>query len=273
MTALRALVLLSLIGVVSPGFATDPAVPADSESVPVITLTPWRLLAYRVDGALKPVEPSEAPPQITFADGQVSGRVGCNSFTGGYSLDGDRLTIDPRMAMTMMACEEPLMAIDEAVIAHLKATTRYRVTGLRLELLDAEDTVLILLEALRETPLTGVTWRLDRYNQGTRTLVAPLAGTEITMTLSADGRVSGSDGCNRYMAGYSARDGFLSIRTGATTRMACRNPGVAEQATAFMQALNSVRRYRIDGNALWLTGDDGGTAAQFRVVPEPIRQR
>jgi heat shock protein HslJ len=272
MTALRTLILLSLIGVASPGFAADP-VPAASESVPVITLTPWRLLAYRVEDALKPMEPSEAPPQIVFTDGQISGRVGCNQFSGAYSLDGDRLKIDPRMAMTMMACEEPLMAIDEAVTAHLAATTRYRISGLRLELVDAEDQVLLLLEALRETPLVGVTWRLDRYNQGDRTLVAPVAGTEITMTLSGDGRVTGSDGCNRYMASYSAREGFLSIRSGATTRMACRKPAVAEQATAYMAALSSVRRYQIDGNTLSLTGDDGSTAAQFRVIPEPIRQR
>jgi heat shock protein HslJ len=275
MLALRTLVLLGLIGMVVPSFATDEP-PADGAeaAVPAIDATPWRILAYRSDAEadLVAIEPREVPPRLAFAEGRVSGNVGCNSFSGGYTFEGDRLTIDPRMAMTMMACEESLMALEQAITAHLAAVAGYRQTGTRLELLDAEGTVLILLEMLAETPLIGVTWRLDTYNNGKQALVSTVKGTEITLALTAEGTLSGSDGCNRYMSGYTLDEGRLMIGPIATTRMACRGPqAVAEQAAAYAASLGMVRGYRIEGEQLWLTTEDGATAARFRVVPEDAK--
>lgn len=275
MSALRIMVLLGLIGMVVPSFATD-APPADGAetTAPSIDATPWRILAYRSDAEadLVAIEPREVPPRLVFGDGRVSGNVGCNSFSGGYTLVGDRLTIDPRMAMTMMACEESLMALEQAITAHLAAVAGYRQAGRTLELLDADGAVLILLEALGETPLVGVTWRLDTYNNGKQALVSSVKGTEITLALTAEGTLSGSDGCNRYMSGYTLDEGRLMIGPIATTRMACRGPqAVAEQAAAYAAALGLVRGYRIEGEQLWLTTEDGATAARFRVVPEAAK--
>jgi heat shock protein HslJ len=275
MFALRTLVFLSLIGVAVPSFATE-SLPADAPAavVPVLASTVWQILAYRSDGDLLPLErrpPEDAQPRLSFSDSQVSGNVGCNTFSGAYSLDGDRLTIDPKMAMTMMACEEPLMVLEQAVTAHLAAVSSYRRTGARMELLDAEGATLLLLEEVGETPLVGVPWRLERYDNGSSTLAPPLPGTEITLLLTPEGRVSGSDGCNRYMSGYSVRDGHLTFRQSATTRMACRNAAVAEQAAAYAAVLGSVRKYRIEGKELLLIGVDGRIAARFRAVPEPVR--
>ena len=280
MSALRTLVLLGLIGMVVPSFATDEP-PADGAetAAPAIDATPWRILAYRSDAGagadadaeagLVFIEPRETPPQLAFAEGRVSGNAGCNSFSGGYTLDGGRLTIDPRMAMTMMACEESLMTVEQAITAHLAAVAGYRQDGRTLELLDAEGAVLILLDVLAETPLVGVTWRLDIYNNGKEALVSALKGTEITLALTADGTLSGSDGCNRYMSGFTLDEGRLMIGPIATTRMACRGPqAVAEQAAGYAAALGMVRGYRIEGEQLWLTTEDGTTAARFRVVPE-----
>lgn len=279
MSALRTLVLLGLIGMVAPSFATDaPPVDGAATAVPAIDATPWRILAYRSDAAadagsdLVSIEPRELPPRLAFGEGRVSGNVGCNSFSGGYTREGDRLTIDPRMAMTMMACEEALMALEQAITAHLGAVAGYRQAGQTLELLDAEGAVLILLETLAETPLVGVTWRLDTYNNGKEALVSTVKGTEITLALTAEGTLSGSDGCNRYMSGYTLDEGRLVIGPIATTRMACRGPqAVAEQAAAYAAALGMVRGYRIEGEQLWLTTEDGATAARFRVVPEAAK--
>ena len=270
MSALRTLVLLGLIGMAVPAFAAD-APPADSgeAAVPAIDTTPWRILAYRSGDDLRSIEPREVPPELSFAEGRVSGNVGCNSFSGAYTRDGDRLTIDPRMAMTMMACEESLMALEQAITTHLAAVTGFRQEGARLKLLGNEGAALILLEALVETPLVGVTWRLDTYNNGKEALVTPVKGTEITLVLTAQGTLAGSDGCNRYMSGYTLEDGRLMIGPIATTRMACRGPAtVAEQAAGYAAALGQVRGFRIEGEQLWLTSEGGTTAAHFRVVPE-----
>lgn len=273
MSALRTLVLLGLIGMAVPAFAADaPPAYSGEAAVPAIATTPWRILAYRSGDDLRSIEPREVPPELSFAEGRVSGNVGCNSFSGAYTRDGDRLTIDPRMAMTMMACEESLMALEQAITTHLAAVTGFRQEGARLKLLGSEGAALILLEALVETPLVGVTWRLDTYNNGKEALVTPVKGTEITLALTAQGTLGGSDGCNRYMSGYTLEEGRLMIGPIASTRMACRGlETVAEQAAAYAAALGLVRGYRIEGEQLWLTTEDGATAAHFRVVPEAAK--
>jgi heat shock protein HslJ len=43
---------------------------------------------------------------IKFADGQVSGNAGCNSYGGSYQTDGSNLTLSG-LASTLMACAEP----------------------------------------------------------------------------------------------------------------------------------------------------------------------
>ncbi len=278
MSALRTLfipsLVLSLVGMAIPSLATEnPPVDATATAtaVPFLELTPWQILGYRSGTDLLSVEPRTIPPQLAFAAGQVTGNVGCNTFSGAYQLEGDRLTIDPRMATTMMACEESVMALEQAVTTQLAGVSSYRYAGSRLELLNAEGATLLLLDALRETPLVGVTWRLDRYSNGKQALVSTAAGTDITLILTPDGRLSGSDGCNRYMSNYTLQAGYLTIRQSATTRMACRNPAVAEQATAYSQALSQVRRYRITGEQLLLMSDDGTTLARFRAVRSPVR--
>jgi heat shock protein HslJ len=161
------------------------------------------------------------------------------------------------------------MALEQAITTHLAAVTGFRQEGARLKLLGNEGAALILLEALVEAPLVGVTWRLDTYNNGKEALVTPVKGTEITLVLTAQGTLAGSDGCNRYMSGYTLDDGRLMIGPIATTRMACRGPAtVAEQAAGYAAALGQVRGFRIEGEQLWLTSEGGTTAAHFRVVPE-----
>jgi heat shock protein HslJ len=266
----RVALLLLMIGIPIISIATEgPSQDAAETTPPALEGTTWRLVAYRAESDMIPIETSEALPRIEFAEGRISGNVGCNTFTGGFSLDGDRLTIEPRMAMTMMACEGPLMELEQAVTAHLANVASYRQQEAGLELLDAEGETLMSLEAVAEPPLTGVTWRLDAYNNGKGALVSLVGDTEITLTLSPDGRLSGSDGCNRYMSGYTLENDALMIGPIATTRMACRGPeAVAQQAAAYATALGQARGYRIKAEQLWLTTEDGATAARFRRIPD-----
>ena len=54
---------------------------------------------------------------ITFDDqGKVYGDSGCNRFTGGYKVKGDRITIGP-LASTMMYCEGRMEAEQEFLTA------------------------------------------------------------------------------------------------------------------------------------------------------------
>lgn len=61
----------------------------------------WQL--QRIDGT---AIPAEVNITIAFADGQVSGNGGCNSYGGNYQVQSSAITFDQVM-MTAMACIGP----------------------------------------------------------------------------------------------------------------------------------------------------------------------
>jgi heat shock protein HslJ len=78
----------------------------------------------------------------------------------------------------------------------------------------------------------------------------------------AQGRVSGTDGCNRYSGGYAQQGGGLEIGPLASTRMACEEE-VMQQGRAVTDALAGARSFRIDGGTLELLAADGTVLARF----------
>lgn len=59
---------------------------------------------------------------ISFADGKVSGRGGCNRFNGGWQQDGGKINLGPLMT-TRMACAPALMMLEQKFLAALEAAT------------------------------------------------------------------------------------------------------------------------------------------------------
>lgn len=54
--------------------------------------------------------------EIAFdPDGHIFGSTGCNRFTGAATQDGTTLTVGP-LATTNMACPDPLMAQEDAIL-------------------------------------------------------------------------------------------------------------------------------------------------------------
>ena len=70
--------------------------------------------------------PADSVPTLTLEDGRASGFGGCNTFTGGYELDGESITIGP-LAGTLMACEEPKMDAEAAYLPALEAADAWAV--------------------------------------------------------------------------------------------------------------------------------------------------
>lgn len=96
--------------------------------------TYWKLI--RLGESPVQVGEGQSEPHLILAEGntQVSGSGGCNRFTGGFTLEGDKLRFS-RMASTMMACVDG-MEQEGRFLADLAKVTRYRIAGDRLELLD-----------------------------------------------------------------------------------------------------------------------------------------
>ena len=100
--------------------------------------------------------------------------------------------------------------------------------------------------------LLGQAWQLFEIDGG-----APVAGSAPSLQF-ADGRLSGSSGCNRFMGDYTLDRGKGTIRTGqmASTMMACPEP-LMQQEDRYLRLLGRVSRYRVEGEVLTLSADDG----------------
>jgi heat shock protein HslJ len=121
--------------------------------------------------------------------------------------------------------------------------------------------------------LEGAPWRLGSYAGPDGRPRPVLRGTEVTVTFQ-DGRVSGSAGCNRYTAGYEVAGDALRVSAAASTQAFCPEPaGVMEQEAAYLAALPTASRYRIEGDRLALEQDDGARVATYaaRAAPGPAR--
>lgn len=79
----------------------------------------WTVTA--IDGG--PLPPA-AEVTMTFAGDSLSGKSACNRYNAGVTLTGENLMIEPG-AMTMMACEDPLMAVERGFMDALKAVTTF----------------------------------------------------------------------------------------------------------------------------------------------------
>lgn len=100
-------------------------------------------------------------------------------------------------------------------------------------------------------PLIGVTWRvLDIKGQPTRERVRS------TLSIAEDGRTGGKGGCNNYFTQATLEGNRLSFGSPASTRMACPEPAMSQEAS-FFSALGAVAAYTVVGDNLKLTDANG----------------
>lgn len=232
-----------------------------SEAPPALDGTAWTLVSL---GGNAPVG---GVPTARFEAGRVQGTDGCNRYSAPFVTKGSALEIGSRAASTMMACPSDVMKQAEAFTAALAAAKSYRVHDGRLELLAADGSVLAVLAAQPQS-LVGTSWRATGINTGRGAVASLVADSSVTMSFAADGKVSGSGGCNNYSAGYRSDGNKLSFTPAAATRRMCALPGVMEQEQAFFKALETVATMRIEGDRLEMRTADGALALMLARVPQ-----
>ena len=200
--------------------------------------------------------------RIAFQDLQISASGGCNSMSGPYRIDGDRL-VAGSLATTGMGCDEPLMAQD-TWLADLLDGAAIALDGNTLVL--AKGSVQLTMEdrevADPDRPLAGTRWVVDGLISGDAVSSMPV-GVTAALTFS-DGRVEIEAGCNR--GGGTAEVGDTAITFGpvALTKMACAPDAMAvEQVVAAV--LSGEVAYTIEAGSLTL--DAGGGGLMFRAEP------
>ena len=110
--------------------------------------TYWKLLQTGNLAAV--VEEGEREPHFVLhpARAALAGHSGCNRFALAYRLDGAELVFT-RPAAPPAACKSAAATRQQALLMHaLERTTRWRVAGERLDLLDSAGQVLARFESV-----------------------------------------------------------------------------------------------------------------------------
>jgi heat shock protein HslJ len=251
--------------------------PADASSIkwtlvevvsraPALEGTKWVLDSYLSrEGVLVGVLP-DTQISAEFQDGQVGGNAGCNSYFGGYELGDGSLEIG-MLGMTEMYCfPEEVMDQEGQYLAVLASAASYKLEGDRLEIADSEGNTVLTYSTLKPLPLVDTQWQLTSYSNGKGGVVSVLVGTEITALFSQDGHVSGTAGCNNYNAAYEVEGNRITIGPAASTMMMCPGPeGLMEQEQTYLEALESVAGYQIEGDNLQLMDSSGQVMLSYTV--------
>jgi heat shock protein HslJ len=208
---------------------------------------------------------------VSFDDGRVSANAGCNSMSGGASLDGGILTVDSGgLATTEMACDQPLMDQDTWLSGVLTSGPTVTLDADRLTLASGDTVVEFLDEqtANPDVPLTHTLWTLDSMGdsgdsaQGSVSSVP--SGVESTMTIAADGSLVLRAGCNNGHGHVEVGDDTLTFGPIATTRMMCPDDQMKVETTV-LQVLDGTVSYAIDGDVLTISADAG--TLTYRATP------
>jgi heat shock protein HslJ len=207
--------------------------------------------------------PPAAQVTLSFEDGQAHGTAACNSYGGGYRAGDDGSMSFDGFAVTMMACDPPLMTLEGAYLAALGAAKGYEIDGHgNLQLSNGQTTLSFSREKPPVAlPLVGTAWTLTSLSSGDA-VTSVVSGTEITAEFTADGTVSGSAGCNRFSGTYAWTGDRLSFSPLVTTKMACADDVMAQEGV-FLDAMGEVASYAIEGAQLTVFDGPGAMLLGF----------
>lgn len=218
----------------------------------------WRLTRVAgLDG--KALAGLREAPDMRLEQGRLQAFGGCNRLAGGYTLDGDRLTVTA-LAGTMMACDDAAMKVEGAFAKALSGTLSFTVAGESLTLAPGSKSEPVLVFAAAPAPqLEGIDWQVTGFNNGRSAVVSPLLDTALSVRFE-DGKVTGNAGCNRFSGTYTRDGAQLSVAsTVATTRMQCGDD-VMRQEREFLAAVQAAVTWAIDVGMLDMHRADGERA-------------
>ena len=112
--------------------------------------------------------------------------------------------------------------------------------------------------------LAGTSWKLVSY--GPVENQTPAAeGIDTKVDFGSDGSVSGSMGCNRFSGSFSQKGDTLTFSPIAATEMACPEPQMTQESSAFQVMVETVKFERNE-NSLTIFSPDGKNKLIFSSI-------
>ncbi|HEY6737774.1 MAG TPA: META domain-containing protein, partial [Actinopolymorphaceae bacterium] len=107
-----------------------------------------------------------------------------------------------------------------------------------------------------DRPVEGTRWTLTTVVEGETASSAP-AGEEQVFLEFGKGRVTGSDGCNRFRGKATVGDRSIEFGPITSTKKACADPHAARVQGHVNDVLTGEVEYEVEARTLTLHGADG----------------
>lgn len=189
---------------------------------------------------------------LDIAGEAIGGTAACNGYGGDARIAGDTFTVAGGVAVTDMACADPVMESEAAYLEALSgaiAIARERDTlslsGPRIELRFR------LVPAPPTAELVETDWQLESLLTGAGGTVTSAAPARLF--LAAGGGVSGSTGCRRFDGRWIER-GDEILFTELAAEGDCE-PRLRDQDAHVLSVLGDGFRATIDGRTLRVVSD------------------
>ena len=238
----------------------------------------WTLVALGdVNNPEPPVPGSRFAAQfsrvVDAPSGILTGTTGCNEYSAAYAASIEEIKINPPSGTQNKSCAPGLSEQEELYFLALNDATNYRISGNTLILpYDDDKQALVFegtqLESAERPPLTelnNTSWHLWYINNAPLVLGTAIYGQFVINADGASGTMSGSAGCNNYVASFGQD---LGVQTTLTARQLCSEPaGVMDQEGNYINMLSRAFGY-------WQTGDQlilntGLGVLTYRSAPPP----
>lgn len=241
----RTVALLALAGLIVAACGSDDS--SSSGSVTAADLSDRGFVSSDVTG-YELVQGSEIT--MRFLDDAVSVNAGCNTMNGRFEITDGVFTAD-QLAMTMMACLDPLMAQDTWLSEFLASSPDIALDGSTLTLTGSDAT--IVLVEIEPADLVGTTWRVTGTVANEAVASVPAESTA-SITIGDDGTVGLFTGCNSGGGDVEVGDDTITFDAIATTLQACEGP-IDELERNVLAVLQGEVAYEITGDSLSLRTD------------------
>lgn len=119
------------------------------------------------------------------------------------------------------------------------------------------STILLSACGTTDTPakLAGTSWKLVSYGL-VEGQISAVEGIDTQLDFGSDGSVSGSMGCNRFSGSYSQKGDSLTFSPIAVTEMACPEPQMTQESSAFQVMVETVK-FKMKEDTLTIFSADG----------------
>ncbi len=196
--------------------------------------------------------------ELSFDDDgrNLGAHAGCNHMGAEVEIDGERLRVGD-IAQTLIGCPSDLEEQDRWLDGFLRSDPRWSLAGDALTLTSGGTEIELVDRRAAEpdAPVEGTRWEVTTIVDGEIASSVP-AGTAAHVEL-ADGRLTGSGGCNELDGRVTVADRTIEVHELTTTDMACEPDAMTlEQAVLAVLAPGTVG-YEVEGPVLTLTHPSG----------------